>query len=141
MIKENRKIPLLLDNFSGHKVGDKKNIKLLFFPPNSTSIIQPLDAGIIHSFKSKLKKLLNNFKIYNALVNDLDHDSIIKKINMLNIVHWIKKEFDEISVEIIFNCWSKTNVFTREKKIDVSTEIIEEDESSSNNRQILLKRS
>ncbi|KAG0441023.1 hypothetical protein DMUE_1354 [Dictyocoela muelleri] len=52
---------------------------------------------------------------------------------MLNIVHWIKKAFDEISVEIIFNCWSKTNVFIREEKNDVSTEIIEEDESSSNN--------
>ncbi|KAG0439906.1 Tigger transposable element-derived protein 6 [Dictyocoela muelleri] len=78
---ENRKILILVDNFSGHKVGKRTNIELMFFPPNCTSIIQPLDLGIIHSFKSKFKSLLNNFQIYNALSNDYDHNAIIKKID------------------------------------------------------------
>lgn len=32
------------------------NIKLVYLPPNTTAHLQPMDAGIIHSFKSKYKK-------------------------------------------------------------------------------------
>ncbi len=41
-----------LDNFSGHKITiPLTNIKCIFFPPNSTSTIQPMDQGIIANFK------------------------------------------------------------------------------------------
>ena len=48
--KENREIALLLDNASVHKVNFKpKNILLVFLPANTTSKLQPLDAGKIIS--------------------------------------------------------------------------------------------
>ncbi|KAG0436324.1 Tigger transposable element-derived protein 6 [Dictyocoela muelleri] len=42
LVKKNRSILILVDNFNGHKVENKSNIKLFFFPPNCTSVIQPL---------------------------------------------------------------------------------------------------
>ena len=55
--KENRKILLLVDNYTAHpKVTTLKNIQLEFLPPNTTSIIQPMDQGIIKSLKSFYRK-------------------------------------------------------------------------------------
>ena len=49
---QNRKILLFIDNFSGHAVTvNLTNVKIQFYPPNCTSIIQPLDQGIIQNFK------------------------------------------------------------------------------------------
>ena len=54
-----RKVLLLLDNFSGHKLRVEKvrgldglqNVKIRQLPPNTTSYQQPLDQGIITLFK------------------------------------------------------------------------------------------
>ncbi|GAA5919619.1 hypothetical protein JCM5296_000210 [Sporobolomyces johnsonii] len=52
--KEGRHILLLLDNFSGHSriVAGLSNIKFEFLTPNMTSHIQPLEQGLIRSFKA-----------------------------------------------------------------------------------------
>jgi hypothetical protein len=50
--RKNRKILLLVDNCPEHPhIQDLSNIKLVFLPPNATSILQPMDMGIIKSFK------------------------------------------------------------------------------------------
>jgi hypothetical protein len=54
-----RKVLLLMDNFSGHKlavrlVGDEQglsHVRIVWLPPNTTSEWQPMDQGIITSFK------------------------------------------------------------------------------------------
>lgn len=44
--KKNKKILLLIDNASCHKLNfTPENIEVLFLPPNTTSLIQPLDQG------------------------------------------------------------------------------------------------
>jgi hypothetical protein len=56
---QGRKVLLLLDNFSGHELGVQlirgkqglSNIQVEWLPPNTTSYWQPLDQGIITSFK------------------------------------------------------------------------------------------
>ena len=50
----NRKILLFVDNFSGHSFDQSDNdcIKIQFFPPYLTSIVQPLDQGEVLYFHS-----------------------------------------------------------------------------------------
>ena len=61
---QNRKVIMILDNASSHvvsfaKVGKSRgfstlelsNMTLVFFPPSVTSVVRPLDQGIIASFK------------------------------------------------------------------------------------------
>ena len=54
-----RKVILLLDNASTHTVGhglELKAVTLRFLPPNTTSVLQPLDQGIIRSLKAHYRK-------------------------------------------------------------------------------------
>ena len=57
MAFEKRKIFLFLDNASSHPTVEYSNVKLQFFPPNTTSVLQPMDQGIIQATKLKFRKL------------------------------------------------------------------------------------
>ena len=59
MVKEKRNVFLFLGKATVHPTSlvDKfSNIKVVFLPKNTTSCLQPLDAGIIQSFRSKYRK-------------------------------------------------------------------------------------
>jgi len=52
MHREGRKVAFLVDNCSAHKTTTSlQNILLHFLPPNTTSVLQPCDMGIIRSMK------------------------------------------------------------------------------------------
>ena len=66
MRREHRQIILFLDNAGCHPVVLQEmfsNIKVIFLPPNTTSRLQPLDAGIIKNFKVRYRKLLLKFVV------------------------------------------------------------------------------
>ena len=56
-----------MDNSIAHPPGDvlvEDNVRVLYMPPNCTSLLQPMDQGILLSFKCRYKsdsltKLLN----------------------------------------------------------------------------------
>ena len=58
--KNKRNLALIVDNAPSHKeISTLTNIRLFFLPPNVTSVLQPLDAGIIRSFKAQYRNLLS----------------------------------------------------------------------------------
>ena len=62
MRKENRSILLFLGNVTCHPKIILSNIKLVFFPPNTTSKLQLLNSEIIQNLKCNYRKLmLKNF--------------------------------------------------------------------------------
>ncbi|GFY09639.1 tigger transposable element-derived protein 1 [Trichonephila clavipes] len=46
------KVLLIVDNAASHPQLEHPNVQLVFLPPNTTSLIQPLDQGIIATFKN-----------------------------------------------------------------------------------------
>ena len=54
-----KRIRLLIDNCTPHKVSPKlSNVKIVFFPPNLTSKLQPMDQGIINELKKRYRSSL-----------------------------------------------------------------------------------
>ena len=66
MRKERRNVILFLDNATVHPtslIDMYRNIKIVFLPKNTRSRLQPLNAGIIQSFKTKYRKTLVSYVI------------------------------------------------------------------------------
>ena len=100
-----RKIIMLLDNCTPHKVNLKlNNIKLVFFPPNVTSKLQPLDQGIINEVKKSyranlVRKLIEKMDKQEEYVVD-----ILEGIFRLNSAWSCTKQ------SVIANCFKKSGV-------------------------------
>lgn len=114
LIKQNRKILLVLDNCTSHPKLKLSNIKLLFLPPNTSSLIQPLDQGIIKKFKMNYRSYFLRF-----LITQVDNNSLnaIKEVNILNAINWIKKSWDEVPELTIKKCFKKSG-FKFNEQID-----------------------
>ena len=102
----NRHILYVCDNASSYQVREYSRIKFLMLPPNVTSIMQPLDQGIILSAKRRYKKKLT--ERYMACVeNNKDANSLLKALDIGQATNMIAASWRETSSTIIQNCFCK----------------------------------
>ena len=57
---EGRHIALFVDNCPTHPFIEMSNVKLIFLPPNTTNVTQPMNAGIIKNLKFHYRFILAN---------------------------------------------------------------------------------
>lgn len=104
-----RKIILFADNAACHKLLDNielKNIKIIFMPPNTTSLIQPLDQGIIRATKAHYRTQIMR-KLINAIDNGSSLANYAKSIDLLKSLHMLKRAWFLVSPSTIENCFRK----------------------------------
>ena len=100
---------LLLDNCSAHPdesqiVSDEGIIVSKFLPPNVTSLIQPMDQGVLESMKRRYRASLLRELL---LSQDKNIVTFLKEINMINFIERIATAWDEISPQTIRRSWRK----------------------------------
>ncbi|XP_029655427.1 tigger transposable element-derived protein 6-like [Octopus sinensis] len=107
MINEKRKIVLILDNASCHRNTEYSNVYLLFLPKNTTALIQPLDMGIIKSFKSLYFNKLIDFTLIfeKEQLSDLN----LNNVNLRQVITVVGEAWKMMSETTIINCWQKIN--------------------------------
>lgn len=127
---QKRQILLFLDNAASHpKQNNLRNIKIHFLPPNCTSISQPLDQGIIKNFKHNYRTLILKHLLANIEVS-VTANELVKRINLLDAVYFIKNAWHQVSCETVQNCFRKAG-FTfdsQESQLAFDTEFEPEDE-------------
>ena len=109
---ENRNVLLFLDNASVHSenlVGKYSNIKIVFLPKNTTSSLQPLDAGIIKNFKVKYRKKILR-PVITSISNDRSASDIAKEVDILQAITWAAATWKEVSETSIKNCFVKCGI-------------------------------
>ena len=102
----NRHILYVCDNASSHQVREYSHIKFLMLPPNATSIMQPLDQGIILSAKRMYKKKLAE-RYLACVENNKDANPLLKALNIVQATNMIAATWRETSSTIIQNCFHK----------------------------------
>lgn len=128
-----RKVILLLDNFSAHESAVAElealpygsglmNTEICWLPPNTTSKLQPLDQGIIASFKARYRKHWTTFLLEQQ---DIGQDPL-ESMNVLKAVQWCIRAWDEVTAKTITSCWSYSKINLIPSPIPVEDEGISE---------------
>ena len=73
---QSRKVTLLTDNCPAHpEIKNFTNINLVFLPQHTTSVLQPMDEGVIRSLKAHYRKKVVCLSIKTAESNNIDYYS------------------------------------------------------------------
>ena len=102
----NRHILYICDNAAAHQVKEYSHIKFLMLPPNATSILQPLDQGIIMSTKRRYKKKLAE-RYLACVESGKDAQKLLKSLDVVQATNMIAASWRETSSTIIQNCFRK----------------------------------
>ena len=99
------KILMVMDNMLTHHVGETySNIELLFLPPNTMLITQPMDQGIICLVKCRYHRFLANMYLVKA-ENREDPVKLIWSLDIKWAVDIITRCWSEVSPGLIANCF------------------------------------
>ena len=108
--KIDRRVPkkslLIVDNLSSHNVNhlELKNTEVAFLPKNSTSVTQPLDAGIIQAFKQHYRKFLK------WTLKKLEETQQQSKIDLRTALEFVGTAWYDVTTNAIKNCWRRTTL-------------------------------
>ncbi|XP_035673006.1 tigger transposable element-derived protein 4-like [Branchiostoma floridae] len=121
MGRQGRKILLLLDNAPSHPDVALNHIELKFFPPNTTSRLQPMDQGIIQTVKLKYRKRQLR-RILQELENDKEATGTqaAKRLTVLQAIQFVGAAWRETTPETIQKCFRKAGF--NETPADTETE-------------------
>ncbi|KAH7822741.1 putative tigger transposable element-derived protein 4 [Monocercomonoides exilis] len=123
-----RKIALIVDNCAAHSADsvNLSHVSLFYLPPNVTSIIQPMDAGIIKVFKHFYKCLFLRKKLAKV------ECGVATKITILEVLNMVEKAWKKVKKETIENCFKHAEWDPAKEKEKVIVNI-EEDEMNEYN--------
>lgn len=134
MKRQNRKILLFVDQCTAHpqETGFLQNIRIIFFPPNCISRLQPLDLGIIKNLKDHYRAKLTQLMIENVSGG---RDS--KKLNVLEAINIISEAWAQVKSKTVKNCFVKAGFLDSHSENDENddddddTVILDEEEWKS----------
>ncbi|UYV79127.1 hypothetical protein LAZ67_17001185 [Cordylochernes scorpioides] len=119
--KEKRKVILFIDNCTAHNsIPPMENVEVIFFPANMTSVIQPMDKGVIKN----LKHFYRRFLVENILTGDSEALKI--KLDVLQASRLCKKAWDQVTSETIKHCFKKAGFVKKEEDEENADNIIAE---------------
>ena len=108
--EEDRKILLFIDNAPSHPDSFSDcfyHVQIVFLPKNTTSKLQPLDAGIIKNFKVFYRKQLLQHVLARIKPGSKASD-VISSVDLLKSIRWVMYAWRKVKKETIVNCFSKS---------------------------------
>ena len=104
-----KKALLLVDNCSAHPNPDEistSKFLVTFLPPKVTSLIQPMDQGVIETLKRLYKKvLLRDFLLALETPEITSYEDFMKTVNLFKVCNLISNCWEEVSIVPLQSSW------------------------------------
>ncbi|GFR29440.1 tigger transposable element-derived protein 1 [Trichonephila clavata] len=101
------KVLLVLDNADCHSIElDHPNVKIVFLPPNCTSLIQPLDQGVIQTLK-----MYDTRQLFHTIFDRLENSEnktltqVWMEFSILDCIRTVSSACEEIKPSTFNACW------------------------------------
>jgi hypothetical protein len=82
------------------------NVKIVWFPADATSVLQPMDMGVIYTFKSHHRRCLVQSLILNIEEADSSY-TLARSVSVLDAANWIGLAVKKIKAETVKKCFTK----------------------------------
>lgn len=130
------KAVLLIDNAPSHpSVNElvKDDISVKFLPPNVTSLVQPMDQGVLE----KIKKVYKRQMLSQLVEDEGEHGvvEVLKSFNVKTVIYMIAEAWDQVGRETLIKSWKKlwpgvcdlpeNNTIEEEEKTSVEEDFID----------------
>ena len=99
------RVLLLLDNATGHPDLSNENVRFEYLPPNTTSLIQPMDQGVISTFKAIYLKKTMQKAMYAVDEGKHTLTEFWKDFNVMNAVENIAESWGQITEKNLHGIW------------------------------------
>ena len=101
-----RKVFLLIENCpTDPEIKKLTRINLIFLHPHTTSVLQPMDQGVIRSLKTYCQK-----KVVRLGINAVESNKPLPKISLLQVMKYFVSSWNVVSKETITCCLKKSNI-------------------------------
>lgn len=111
MGRQGRKIIMLLDNATSHPHLQLQNVKLVFLPPNTTSITQPMDQGVIQTMKLKFRKRQLRYILQKLEANkEMTGPELMRTTDVLQSIYWVDQSWRDVDPDTIKKCFRRCGV-------------------------------
>ena len=115
---EGRKVALIIDNYPAHPIIENlSHIILVFFPPNNTSVSQPINQGLIRCLKAYYRNLL-----VKLILRSLDSNKPLPKVSLFTALQLFVLAWNEVSQTTIVNCFKKAKISEKDQAIAINDE-------------------
>ena len=109
--KENQKIALIIYNSPAHPtIADLSNVKLIFLPPNTTSVSQPMDQGVIKCLKAFYRP-----RLVNLMIKRLEQGQDLPKISILCALQLLVGSWGDLTKTAIVNCFGTAKISAKDQ--------------------------
>lgn len=114
--RQQRKILLLLDNASSHQDIQLENMKIVKLPANCTSVLHPMDQGIIQAVKLKFYKQQSEHLISRINTSTLTGTELLKEVTVLDCIYWLSQAWKDVTSLCTMRCFDKCGFEKLRKK-------------------------
>lgn len=112
---QKRKVLLFIDNCPAHpkNIQNLTNIELVYFPPNLTSVLQPMDQGIIQNLKQHYRR-----KILMKVISAMENKQAVQ-VTILDAVRELSRCWSaDVKPQTIANCFRKAGFIKGDETVE-----------------------